>query len=142
MLFFDHQLLTLIFPQFLEWHIRRISLSKAKLEVKKQTFFFQIGHKLVICQSFQYFTKGKNNSGLQFPNSDRLPRLNIGVTFDILKISGNSPDDIDLLYISVKGADSCSVASLISLLGTIRDTLFSFSPANNVNTCVWITGAR
>ena len=43
-----------------------------------------------------------SNRVINTTNSDRLPLLNIGVTFDILKISGNSPDNIDSLYISVK----------------------------------------
>lgn len=66
----------------------------------------------------------------------------MGVTLDILKISGTTPDDIDSLYILVKGTESGPLASLISLLGTLRHALFSFNPANNVNTCASVTGAR
>ena len=75
------------------------------------------------------------------PNSDILPDLNIGVTFYILKTAGTSPDNIDSLYILVKGIESSSLASLISWLGTLRDALLSLSPANKANTCTWVTGA-
>ena len=59
----------------------------------------------------------------------------MGVTFDILKIAGTCPDNIDSLYILVKGIQSGPLASLISLFGTLRDALFSLSPANRENTC-------
>jgi len=50
----------------------------------------------------------------------------MGVTFDILKISGTCPDNIDSLHILVKGKESGPLASLISLLGRECGVSFFF----------------
>ena len=40
---------------------------------------------------------------------------------------GKIPDDIDSLYILVKGAESGPLASLINLFGILMNALFSFT---------------
>ena len=50
----------------------------------------------------------------------------MGVTFDILKSSGTFPVNTDSLYITAKGLERVSLASLISLLGIFWEVLFSF----------------
>ena len=48
----------------------------------------------------------------------------MGVTLDILNSSGTFPVSIDSLYITVKGLERSSLASLISLLGMFKDVFF------------------
>lgn len=52
------------------------------------------------------------------------------------------PDSNDSLYIFVNGTASGPLASLMSLLGMLKDALLSFSQENRVNTWAWVTGAR